>query len=85
MPATTCTITAGISGTIHLPSSSTAASITSRYDLTYTAHWVDETTGDLEISTVTATSQLFPVLGGAIGLAFPNAVAARLDVPELMG
>ena len=56
----------------------TAASITSRYDLTYTAHWVDETTGDLEISTVTATSQLFPVLGGAIGLAFPNTVAARL-------
>lgn len=56
----------------------TAASITSRYELTYTSHWVDETTGNLAISTITATSQLFPVLGGAVGVAFPDTIAARL-------
>lgn len=56
----------------------TAASITSRYQLTYTAHWVDDATGELGISTVTATSGLFPILGGAVGLAFPSNIAARL-------
>ncbi len=56
----------------------TAAAVSSRMELNYTPVYTDPDTGEWLDSHISICSQVFPLLGGKLGVAFPKTVKVRL-------